>query len=69
MTTAAEHTLRFLPADAAGPPTWGEACEEFYEDLGLRRISPRTVTWYRSVLGPFGKPDNHDQHWNGKILV
>jgi integrase/recombinase XerD len=55
MATAATPSLQFVPAEAAGPPSWAEACEEFREELRLRRISPRTIAWYKSVLEPFGR--------------
>jgi len=47
--------LRLIVADVGGPPTWSQTCEEFLEELRLRQYSPHTVTWYRSVLAPFGR--------------
>jgi integrase/recombinase XerD len=47
--------LRLLPASSGRPSDWNEACREFLDDLELRRYSPRTLVWHRSILGPFGR--------------
>ncbi|MHB8993717.1 MAG: tyrosine-type recombinase/integrase [Armatimonadota bacterium] len=47
--------LRLLPATVDGPPPWDEACREYLESLQLQRYSPHTVSWYRSILAPFGR--------------